>query len=184
MSVFGEVMNELAGKTRLRISFVMVGFALIALVVTYACITIAAGWRAQKKMPRLAADSLVKALRTYYQKTGSFPASFRDLEARVWKHKEAPDLGVDGRSLSVANYFYIYHPVDAKTCTIWIVPVGPRREEGSTHLLLITPDGLRRWKGAPLSLDEVKNLPLIPQYREMTVLGMTEQQPIDLGKKK
>ncbi|MFP5265194.1 MAG: hypothetical protein ACLGJB_25175 [Blastocatellia bacterium] len=127
---------------------------------------------------------MVKSLRTYYQKTGGFPASFRDLESQVWKHKEAPDLGVDGRSLSVANYHYIYYPVDAKTCTIWIIPVGPRREEGSTHFLLLTPDSLRRWKGAPLSLDEVKKLPSIPQYREMTVLGMTEQQPIGLGKKK
>ena len=181
---FGEVMSEVIGKSRLRISVVMVGFALVALVVTYACVTIATAWRAQKEMPRLAADSLVKALRIYYQQTGSFPANFHELEARVWKHAKAPDFGADGRSLSVANYYYIYYPVDAKTCTIWIVPTGPRREEGSTHFLLLTPNGIRRWKGAPLSLDEVKKLPSIPQYREMIVLGMTEQQPIDLGKKK
>ena len=162
----------------------MVGLAIVALVVTYACVTIAAAWRAQKEMPRLAADSLIKALRTYYQQTGSFPSNFHELETRVWKHANAPDFGVDGRSLSVANYFYIYYPVDAKTCAIWIVPTGPRREEGSTHFLLLTPDGLRRWKGAPLSLDEVKKLPSIPQYREMTVLGMTEQPPMDLGKNK
>jgi hypothetical protein len=162
----------------------MVGISLVALVVTYACVTIAAAWRARELMPRLAADSLVKSLRTYYQQTGSFPANFHELEVRVWKHVKAADFGVDGRSLSVANYTYIYYPVNAKTCTIWIVPTGPRREEGATHFLLLTPDGLRRWKGAPLSLDEVKKLPSIPEYREMTVLGMTEQQPIDLGKKK
>jgi hypothetical protein len=177
-------MSEVAGKSRLRISVAMVGISLVALIVTYACVTIAAAWRAQKEMPRLAADSLVKALRTYYQQTGSFPTNFHELEARVWKHNKAVDFGVDGRSLSVANYYYIYYPVDAKTCTLWIVPTGPRREEGATHFLLLTPDGLRRWKGAPLSLDEVKKLPAIPQYREMAVLGMTEQPPIDLGKKK
>ena len=75
--------------------------------------------------------------------------------------------------------------MDANTCTIWIVPVGTRREEGSTHFLLLTPGGLRRWKGAPLTLDEVTKLPAgVPQNGEMTLLGMTEQQPIDLNKKK
>lgn len=168
----------------MRISVVMVGLSLGALIVTYACVTMAAAWRSQKEIPRLAADSLVKALRSYYQQTGSFPSNFHELETRVWKHSKASDFGVDGRSLSVANYTYIYYPVDAKSCTIWIIPTGPRREEGATHFLLLTPDGLRRWKGAPLSLDEVKKLPSVPQYREMNVLGMTEQQPIDLGKKK
>ena len=177
-------MSEVAGKSRLRISVVMVCLALVALVVTYACVTIAAAWRTQKEMPRLAADSLIKGLRIYYQQTGSFPASFRELETRVWKHSKAADFGVDGRNLSVANYTYIYYPVEAKTCTIWIIPTGPRREEGATHFLLLTPESLRRWKGAPLSLDEVKKLPSVPQYREMAVLGMTEQSSIDLGKKK
>lgn len=178
-------MDEFAGKSRLRISFVMVAISLVALVVTYATVTIAAAWRAKEQMPRLAAESLVKSLRAYHQQTGRFPSNFRELEARVWKHKQVPDFGVDGRSLSVANYYYIYYPVDASTCTVWIVPTGPRREEGSTHFLLLTPNGLRRWKGAPLSLDEVKKLPpAVPQYREMAVLGMTEQPSIDLKKKK
>lgn len=178
-------MDEFAGKARLRISFVMVGISLVALVVTYATVTIAAAWRAKEQMPRLAAESLVKSLRTYHQQTGRFPANFRELEARVWKHKQVPDFGADGRTLSVANYYYIYYPVDASTCTVWIVPTGPRREEGSTHFLLLTPNGLRRWKGAPLTLDEVKKLPpAVPQYREMAVLGMTEQPSIDLNKKK
>ena len=119
------------------------------------------------------------------QQTGRFPANFRELEARVWRHKQSPDFGADGRSLTVANYFYIYYPVDASTCTVWIVPVGPRRDEVATHFLLLTPSGLRRWKGVPLTLDEVKKLPsAVPQYNEMALLGMTEQQPIDLDKKK
>lgn len=178
-------MSEVVSTPRLRISFVMVGISLVGLAVVYAAVTVAAAWRAQNNLPRLAADSLVKALRTYYRQTGSFPASFRELEARVWKHNQAPNFGTEGRTLTVANYYYIYYPVDAKTCTLWVIPVGPRREEGSTHFLLLTPGGLRRWKGTPLSLDEVKKLPpAVPQYSEMTLLGMTEQQPIDFGKKK
>jgi hypothetical protein len=177
-------MSEVVSRPRLRVSFVMAGLALAALVVVYASVTLAAAWRAQRETPRLAADSLVKALRTFHRQTGRFPADFRELEERVWRHKQSPDFGSDGRTLSVANYYYIYHPVDARTSTIWIIPTGPRREEGSTHFLLLTPDGLRRWKGAPLSLGEISRLPQVPQYREMAVLGMTEKQPIDLGRRK
>jgi hypothetical protein len=159
----------------------MLGLAAAALVIVYATVGLLDAWRASEQTPRLAADSLVKALRAHHQQTGRFPADFRELEARVWKHKKSPDFGADGRSLTVANYYYLYHPVNAQTCTIWIVPTGPRREEASTHFLLLAPATLRRWKGAPLSLDEVRKLPPAPSYAEMAVLGMTEQQQIVLN---
>lgn len=163
-----------------RFSFVTLGVSVAALVVSFASVTVLGVWREREQTPRLAVDSLVKALRTHHKQTGRFPADFRELEARVWKHGKAPDFGADGRSLSVANYFYLYHPASARAATIWIIPTGPRRDEGSTHFLLLTPENLRRWKGAPLSLDEIKNLPPVPQYRQMAVYGMTEQRPIDL----
>ena len=178
-------MTETASnKSGLRISFVMAGISLLSIIVTYASVTVLTAWRSQKDVPRLAVDSLVKALRTYHRQTGSFPKSFGELEGGVWKHKPPPDFGVDGRSLSVANYYYIYYPVDPHISSIWVVPTGPKREEGSTHFLLLTVDNIRRWKGAPLSLEEVKKLPPIPQYREMALLDMTEQQPLDLSKRK
>jgi hypothetical protein len=52
------------------------------------------------------------------------------------------------------------------------------------RLLLLGPDSLRRWKGAPLSLNEIKNLPAVPQYRQMALFGMTEQKSIDLSGRK
>ena len=161
----------------------MAGFGLVALIVTYVSLTIASAWRANNQTPRLAVESLVKALLTYHRQAGSFPKDFHDLETCVWKHKQMPDFGADGRSLTAA-YYYIYCAVDAHTSTIWVVPTGPRREEGSTHFLLLTPVSIRRWKGAPLSLDEIKKLSSVPQYKEMGVLGMTEQQPVDLTKRK
>src|SRR5262249_91782 len=111
-----------------------------ALVVAFASVTLLEVWRVREQTPRLAVHSLVKALRTHHKQTGRFPADFRELEARVWKRRKALDFGADGRSLSIANYYYIYHPVDARTSTIWVIPTGPRREEGSTHFLLLTPD--------------------------------------------
>jgi hypothetical protein len=177
-------MNQSINPRRIRASFVMFGASVAALLVVYATAAILEAWRLREQTPRLAVDSLVKALRTYHRQTGRFPADFRELEARVWKHKKSPDFGADGRSLSVANYYYLYHLVDARTATIWIIPTGPKREEGSTHFLLLMPDNLRRWKGAPLSLDEVSKLTPVPQYRQMHLLGMTEQQPIELNRKR
>ncbi len=177
-------MNQSINARRLRMSFLTLGASVAAMVIAYAATTLLEARRLREQTPRLAADSLVKALRAHHRQTGRFPDNFRELEARVWKHKSAPDFGVDNRSLSVANYFYIYARVDAGVATIWIIPTGPRREEGSTHFLLLTPDNLRRWKGAPLSLDEAKRLPPVPQYREMAMLGMTEQRPIELTRKK
>jgi hypothetical protein len=165
-------------------SFVTFVASLVALVVVYVSNTLTKVFSERRETPRLAADSLVKALRSHHSQTGRFPSDFRELEARVSKHKNPPDFGVDGRSLSIANYYYIYHRVDARTSTIWIIPTGPQRDEGATHFLLLTPDNLRRWKGAPLSLDEAKNLPPVPQYGQMSLLGMTEQRPIELGRRK
>jgi hypothetical protein len=173
--------NEAAGKPRLRISYLTLGLAAAALVIVHATVALLEAQARERQTPRLAADSLVKALRAHHRQTGRFPADFRELEARVWKRKNPPDFGADGRGLSVANYYYIYHPVNGGACAIWIVPTGPRRDEGSTHFLLLTPDDLRRWKGAPLSPDDVKRLPATPSYAEMAVLGMTEQRRIHLN---
>ena len=177
-------MNQSINTRRLRISFMTLGASAAAMIIAYAATTILEARRLREQTPRLAVDSMVKALRAYQGQTGRFPDDFRELEERVWKHKSAPDFGADNRSMSVANYFYIYARVNAGVATIWIIPTGPKREEGSTHFLLLTPDNLRRWKGAPLSLEEVKRLPPVPQYREMAILGMTEQRPIELTRKK
>src|SRR6266545_2344473 len=170
-------------KGRMRVSFALLGAAVVAVMVSYVVDAVLEARRWREQEPRLAVDSMVKALRTHHKQTGRFPTDFRELEARVWKHKTRPDFGADGRSLSVANYYYLYCLVDGNTCTIWIIPTGPRRDEGSTHFLLFSPDSVRRWKGAPLSHDEIGKLRGVPQYGEMSVLGMTEQPQIKLARK-
>jgi hypothetical protein len=176
-------MNQKISARRMRMSFVAFGASIVAIIVVYVSTTLTKALNERRETPRLAADSLVKALRDYHRQAGRFPTDFRELDARVWKHKNAPDFGADGRGLSIANYYYSYYQVDAHTSTIWIIPTGPRRDDGATHFLLLKPDNLRRWKGAPLSLDEVKNLPPVPQYGQMQLLGMTEQRPIELSKR-
>ena len=176
-------MNQNISARRMRMSYVAFGASLVAIIVVYVSNTLTNAFNERRETPRLAADSLVKALRAHHRQTGRFPSDLRELEAHVWKHKNAPDFGADGRSISIANYYYIYHAADAHTATIWIIPTGPRRDESATHFLLLKPDNLRRWKGAPLSLNEAKNLPPVPLYGQMSLLGMTEQQPIGLSKR-
>jgi hypothetical protein len=173
-------MNQQLSRKKFRFSFVTLGISMAALIISFTFVTALGRLGERDQTPRLAAGSLVKVLMKYHKQTGRFPADFRELEARVWKHKKAPDFGADGRSLSAANYYYLYHQVDAGSATIWIIPTGPRREEGSTYFLLLRPDSLRRWKGDPLSLDKIKDLPPVPQYRQMTLLGMIEKEPKSL----
>jgi hypothetical protein len=169
--------NQQPTRKKFRLSFVTLGVSVAALIISFIFVTVLVKWREREQTPRLAVDSMVKALRKYHKQAGRFPADFRELEARVWKHKQPPDFGADGRSFFAVNYYYLYHQVDAGSVTIWIIPTGPRREEGSTYFLLLRPDSLRRWKGVPLSLDKIKDLPAVPQYRQMALLGMTEQEP-------
>ena len=173
-------MNQTTIHKGFRFSFVTLVVSLAALVVSYVSVAVLGMWRGREQAPHLAVDSLVKTLINYHKRTGRFPKDFWELETRVWKHKAAPDFGADGRNFFMANYFYIYYPVDVSSATIWIIPTGPRREAGSTHFLILRPDSLRRWKGSPLSLDDIKNLPPVPQYGQMSLLGMAEQRPIAL----
>ena len=141
---------------------------------------LAASQQEKAWQPKPAVDQIVKALRTYHHQAGRFPQSFVELEARIWRHNHSPNFGDDGRSLSMANYYYLYYAVDSGACTLWAIPINKRREEGSTFFLTLSPETVRRWKGAPLALEEIKRLPALPEPAQLALLGLTEQQPIQL----
>jgi len=65
------------------------------------------------------------------------------------------------------------------TCTVWAIPSGPKREEGSTHFLVITPDLIRHWKGPALSKIDIDSIAPAPTTNLLITLGMTEQKIID-----
>ncbi|MEK6320995.1 MAG: hypothetical protein AABN33_04870 [Acidobacteriota bacterium] len=166
--------------TRVRLTYILLGFCLLAVIGSHLYGLWAASQEEKAMLPRLAIDQIIKALRTYHRQVGKFPQSFTELERRVWRHKRTPNFGEDGRSLSMANYFYIYYLIDAGTCTLWAIPINKRREEGSTFFLALSVETARRWKGAPLSLGEIKRLPSVPEPAQLALLGLTEQQPIHL----
>lgn len=167
-------------KTSVRFTYVFLGFWILAAIGSYLYALWTASQQEKALQPKPAVDQIVKALRTYHHQAGRFPQSFVELEARVWRHNHAPNFGDDGRSLSMANYYYLYYAVDSGACTLWAIPINKRREEGSTFFLALSPEAVRRWKGAPLALEEIKRLPALPEPAQLALLGLTEQQPIQL----
>ena len=167
-------------KTSVRFTYVFLGFWILAAIGSYLYALWTASQQEKALQPKPAVDQIVKALRTYHHQAGRFPQTFVELEARVWRHNHAPNFGDDGRSLSMANYYYLYFAIDSGACTLWAIPINKRREEGSTFFLTLSPETVRRWKGAPLALDEIKRLPGIPEPAQLALLGLTEQQPIQL----
>ena len=168
-----------APKTGLRISFILLAVAIVLSAVCFVYSRWAEAQHQQELLPRLAVDSMVKGLRQYQRQTGQFPADFAELDQRVWKHANVPDFGPDKRTLTVANYYYIYSRVNPLTCAVWAIPSGPRREEGSTHFLVIGPEVIRRWKGPALSRADIDMLESVPTADVLNVMGMTEQSMID-----
>jgi hypothetical protein len=173
-------MNLAEGKTKFRLSYLILGFSIVAAVGSYAYGLWTTSQQEKSMLPRIALDSIVKALRTYNHQAGRFPSTFADLEGGVWHHKQSPNFGDAGRSLSMAHYYYTYYPAAPTACAIWAIPIDRRREEASTFFVVLTPDGIRRWKGAPLTLEEIRRLPAVPNQTELAVLGLTEQPTIDL----
>ena len=177
-------MFEGARKQRFKLTFVILGVAVLVLVISFAYGTWARTQREKEMVPRLAADSLIKSLRQFQRQTGQFPDHFMQLEERIWKHSKVPDFGADKRTLVVANYFYLYAKSDPMTCTVWAIPSGPKRDEGATHFLVITPEVIRHWKGPALAKSEIDSIASEPTMNMLISLGLTEQKIIDQRVKK
>ena len=162
-------------KTGFRFSYFILGVSIVGAVGSYAYGLWVTSQQEKASLPRPAIDQIVKALRTYHHQVGRFPDTFVDLQTRVWRHKRLPPFGEDGHSLSMTNYYYVYYAIDDKACSLWAVPINKRREEGSTFFLALTADAARKWKGAPLGLEEIKRLPPLPDPAQLALLGLTEQ---------
>jgi hypothetical protein len=171
-----------SGKSHVRVSYPLLALAVVSMLCCYGYRVWATSRREQATRPRLATDALIKALRTYHSQVGSFPKSFQELQERVWRNQPQRNFGNEGRELALANYYYIYWQAGAHTCTVWAIPTGTHREEGATHFLVLTPDTLRRWKGAPLQMEDIERLRGAPAYAQLAVLGLVEQPQLDLKK--
>ena len=168
-------MFEGARKQRIKITFVMLPICILIVIICYVYGAWARAEKEKQLIPRHDLDGLVKGLRQYQRQTGQFPGDLSELDKQIWKYKNAPDFGSTKRTLSFANYYYLYAKSDRLTCTIWAIPSGPKREEGSTHFLVVTPDLIRNWKGPALDKADIDRISSEPTGDLLNMLGMTEQ---------
>lgn len=172
-------MTETKAKTRVRISHLFLCFTVVAVIGFYANGLWLAYDDEKKLTPVLALNTVTKVLLAHHKKAGRFPETFADVDEKSWLLKPAPVVGHEGYySLYFAHYYYLYTAVQPSICNIWALPAGNRREKGSTYFLVLSPDGIRRWKGPALSDDEIKRISPIPTEPELASIGLIEQEPI------
>lgn len=154
-------------------------YALLAVAVTLALgsygwhlYTLYQAW--QRDAPQPQVERLIRDLRRYHSETNRFPASFYEINARLWHTHPQPDYGANGRVARVKNYLYRYTQIEAGKCVLWALPTGPQREYGAAFFVVITPEWVRGWIGKALGEDQMAKLPLIPPTSALADLQMSE----------
>lgn len=169
-----------APKTGMRISFIILIVVSVMAIICYVYWRWSSAQAYEALMPKLAADSMVKGLRQYQRQVGQFPANLAELEDRhIWNHTTRPEFGPAKSTIAYANYYYLYAKVTPLSCAVWAIPSGPRREEGTTHFMVVWPDVIKHWKGPALSKSDIEKLEPVPSNDVLHIMGMTEQPIID-----
>ena len=164
------------GKRRFGFSYVLLAIAVVAYLGTWIYSSYAAEWKSKSQTPRIdPVLKIIKDLRQYQRTKATFPRSFTDLEAAIWKHPNPPTYGAGGRSLVLSNYYYFYTWVSPTRCTLWAIPIGPRSEEANSYFLVLTPNDREKWKGPAFQLKEAAAISGTPTYPQLGLLGMIKQ---------
>ena len=110
------------GKRRFGFSYILLAVAIVTYLCTWGYSVFAADWRAKADVPQIDPIlKIIKGLRQYQQVNATFPQTFNQVEAQVWKHPHPPSYGSDGRTLVTKNYYYLY---------TWISPRSEERRVG------------------------------------------------------
>ena len=159
----------------LKITLILMPIAVLVVVGVYIYSLWASERQRTAEAPVEAFDVMVRDLRSFHKKRGSFPKDLKKLEGVVWEKKGGREFSNDGSSLMHRNYYYLYAPISSHQFTLWAIPIGRRRDEAGTWFLVITPESQRRWKGPALTPEDVKVLSLHPSAQQLNVLGLIEQ---------
>jgi hypothetical protein len=166
--------------TRLKVSLVLIPVAIAVLAGIYVYSLWAAERQRAADVPLEATSTLVRDLLAYHKKRGSFPGDLKQLEGAVWEKKQDREFSIENRGLKHRNYFYFFTRINPNRSVLWAIPMGEMREDSPTWFLAVTPDFCRRWKGPALGLEHVKKISVEPSSRELGVLGLVEQDRIEL----
>ncbi len=146
-------------------------------------------------VPQPALDVWFADLNAYHSRFSSFPASLVELEREIWiparisKGKSSESQLEFGKRMFVfANYAYLYQrdAADESICSVWAIPQGERFKEGYTYYELITPKSVTEWRGAALTVEQMRSIPAVarPTGEDMARLGMFKQKNVTDTKKK
>lgn len=172
------------GKRRFGFSYVLLVIAIVTYLGVWGYSAYAAEWRAKSDVPQIDPIlKIIKGLRQYQKIKATFPPSFNEAEADVWKHPNPPDYGLNGHSLVFRNYYYFYTFISPTRCTLWAIPIGLHTEEANSYFLVLTPDDREKWKGPALDLKEASSLSGTPTYAQLAMLGMIKQDPLPQKKR-
>lgn len=161
---------------RLKISLALLPVVLLMLIGTYIYSLWADARQRTAEVPVDASSMMMRDLLAFHEKRGGFPKDLKEMEGVVWEKKESRSYSTDKRGLTHRNYYYLYARLDHHRFNLWAIPMGRQREEAATWFLAITPGSLRRWKGAALSPDDVKDINVHPSVNQLSVLGLIEQR--------
>ena len=171
-------------KRRLGISYLLLVVAVVTYLGVWGYSALAADWKVKAGIPKIdPVLTIIKGLRQYQKINATFPQTFDDVEARVWKHTRPPDFGANGHSLQLKNYYYLYTFINPTRCTLWAIPVGPQAGEASTYFLILTPTDREKYKGPALTLEEASKVTGTPTYAQLAILGMIRQDPLPQKKR-
>lgn len=166
--------NPTPGKSSpKRLTFVVFTLALLTAACCYGYRVYAEAKRHEALLPRLRLNSLIRDVRKYESISGRVPRTFEDLESLIWKHKgRKPVFDNNGTSYTLGNFLYMLNAVDDHRATIWAVPLGERREETSTHFVVVTSETLMHWKGAAITFDDFRGISPKPTVAQLAALGL------------
>jgi len=164
------------GKHRFGFSYILLAVAIVTYLCTWGYSVFAADWTAKADVPQIDPIlKIIKGLRQYQQVNATFPQTFNQVEAQVWKHPNPPSYGSDGRTLVLKNYYYLYTWISPSRCTLWAIPLGAHATEASSYFLILTPTDREKFKGPPLDLKEGSTLTGAPTYTQLAMLGLLKQ---------
>lgn len=167
---------------RLKTSLVLIPIVFLLVVGAYIYSLWAADRQRSADLPVEGASTMMRDLLGYHKKRGGFPSDLKELEGVIWEKKNR-QFTSGNRALSHRNYYYRYALISNHQFTLWAIPFGRSREESPTWFLSVTTESCRRWKGPALPLEQVGKIDSNPSLRDLGVVGLIEQPPIDLESK-
>lgn len=180
-------MQGVEGKThkhRFGLSYVVLLIAIVTYLGVWGYSALAAEWKAKADVPQIDPIlKIMKGLRQYQKTSATFPQTFDQVEAQVWKHATPPNYGTAGRSVVLRNYYYFYTWIGPTRCTLWGIPIGPHADEESSYFLVLTPTDREKFKGPALNLKEASTITGAPTYAQLAMLGMIKQDPLPQKKR-